>query len=102
MWTLVFFDIPAGTDVEKRAHVRFRNLLLRLGHTRLQWSVYARAYPRQAASESDRDRILESIPRGGRVRILVVTDLQFERMVCADENRRRSPERRLDQVHVFE
>ncbi len=100
MWLFVLFDLPNVTHEEKRAHTRFRNHLLRLGFTRLQWSVYARAYLREKATGSDRTGIERATPRGGRLRLLVVTDMQFERMVCIDGEGRHAPERRLGQIVV--
>ena len=87
---------------EKKAHAKFRNSLLRRGLLMLQWSMYARAYPSEAASESDRNAITASVPRGGRVRMLVITDRQFEKMVCIDGERRKKPEKRLEQLVLLE
>ena len=74
VWLFVVFDLPSMSKDEKRAHAKFRNSLLRRGLLMLQWSMYARAYPSEAASESDRNAITASVPRGGRVRMLVITD----------------------------
>ena len=98
VWLFVVFDLPNVTHVEKMAHVRFRNMLLRRGFTRLQWSVYARAYPRDRSADSDRDGIGSAVPRGGRVRLLAVTDMQFARMLCFDGHKRLPPEQRMDQI----
>lgn len=102
MWLLAVFDLPAKTTAEKKAHTRFRNWLLRLGFMRLQYSVYARSYSRDRAADPDRIAITRAVPRGGRVRILGVTDLQFERMICVDGSRRLAPENRLEQVVLLE
>ena len=102
VWLLVMFDLPTVTDAERKAHTKFRNYLLRLGLTRLQWSVYARAYPRDRAAESDRNAVIQAVPLGGRVRCLAVTDLQFEHMICVDGARRCTPENRLEQIVLLE
>jgi CRISPR-associated protein Cas2 len=102
MWLIVAFDLPTTTDLEKRAHTRFRNQLLRLGFTRLQWSVYARAYVREKTTAADRNSIVGSVPPGGRVRILSVTDMQFEHMMCIDGIIQRQPERAIGQIVIFE
>ena len=102
VWLLVLFDLPAVSVAEKRAHTRFRHRLLALGFCRLQWSVYARAYRREKASGSDRVAVERAVPRAGRVRLLIVTELQFERMVCIDGDRRHEPEKRIEQVIIIE
>ena len=102
VWLLVLFDLPAVTTTEKRSHVRYRNRLLRLGFTRLQWSVYARSYPTQRATEPDVKLATQAVPKGGRVRALYVTDLQFGRMVCVDGFERRAPEEPPEQVLVLD
>ena len=102
VWLLVMFDLPNVTDGEKRAHTVFRNGLLRRGFTRLQWSVYARGYASEKACVPDRGALEVAVPPGGRVRMLVVTDLQFGRMVCVDGGRRREPEKKLEQIVMIE
>lgn len=102
VWVLVLYDLPAVTGGEKRAFLQYRNLLYRRGFQRLQWSVYARPYPDQAASQADVEHLLGRVPGGGRVRVLVVTDLQFEKMRVMDGGgapaHRRKPERPLGQL----
>lgn len=94
----VLFDLPAVTRPQKRDHAKFRGELLRLGFLRIQWSVYARAYARERASDPDRRAILRAVPPDGRVRCLSVTDLQFERMVCVDGRTRVAPEDPIRQL----
>jgi CRISPR-associated protein Cas2 len=102
MWLFVMFDLPTVTAAEKRAQTVFRNMLLRRGFVRLQWSVYARSYSRDRASDPERRAIELAVPRGGRVRLLAVTDLQFEKMICLDGARRVQPERKMEQVVMFD
>jgi len=102
MWLFVIFDLPSVTDSEKKAHARFRNGLLRRGFCMLQWSVYARCYDRERSAESDREVIATAVPRGGRVRMISITDRQFGRMTVIDGYVRKEPEKRLEQVVVFD
>ena len=44
----------------------------------------------------------QAVPKGGRVRALYVTDLQFGRMVCVDGFERRAPEEPPEQVLVLD
>ena len=101
MWLLVLFDAPAVSASEKAAHARFRNSLLRLGFTRLQWSCYARAYAREKATGENRAAIERAVPAKARVRLLSVTDMQFEHMTCIDGGARMLPEQKIDQIMVY-
>jgi CRISPR-associated protein Cas2 len=102
VWLLVMYDLPAVTDPERTAFLKFRNLLYRRGFQRLQWSVYGRPYPSERATKSDREAIERGVPPGGRVRLLSVTDMQFGKMRVVDTasgaRRKRTPERALGQL----
>jgi CRISPR-associated protein Cas2 len=101
VWLLVLFDLPSVTESEKRGLTTYRKRLLQLGFTRLQWSVYARAYPRERACEPDRAKLLSLVPSRGRVRCIVVTDLQFEHMACVDGKLHVAPEAPLGEAVVL-
>lgn len=102
VWLFVLFDLPVVTDAERKRYVRFRRGLLSRGFSMLQWSVYARAYVNLAASGSHARAIAAHVPEGGRVRLLVVTDRQFERMVVCEGESRQAPERPLAQLLLFD
>ena len=80
MWVLTMFDLPVDTKNARRAYTQFRKGLLKDGFSRLQYSVYAR----HCASEENADvhvqRVQASLPDDGEVRLLTITDKQFERM----------------------
>jgi CRISPR-associated protein Cas2 len=102
MWAFVLFDLPNVTSIQKKAHVRFRNDLLQRGFIRLQWSVYARCYTSERSATAEKSQIERAVPTGGRVRMISVTDKQFERMVCVDSAKRGrvGPEKALGQILV--
>ena len=80
MWILAMFDLPVDTRKARRAYAQFRKSLLKDGFTRMQYSVYIR----HCASEENADvhvaRVESSLPDDGEVRLLAITDKQFERM----------------------
>jgi len=80
MWLVTMFDLPVDTKEARRRYTLFRKFLLTDGFTQLQYSVYGR----HCASEENADvhlkRIERHLPPDGEVRILTVTDKQFERM----------------------
>ncbi|MCA3556533.1 CRISPR-associated endonuclease Cas2 [Aestuariivirga sp.] len=80
MWLFVFFDLPVGTKVERRAATRFRNFLKDDGFLMLQWSVYARVCRGEEATGKHHARVTSNLPSRGSVRTLTVTERQYARM----------------------
>lgn len=80
LWMFVFFDLPVGTKLQRRAATRFRNFLKDDGYMMLQWSVYARVCRGEEAVEKHVMRVTRNLPKRGSVRALQVTDKQYARM----------------------
>lgn len=78
MRILVFFDLPVKTGAERREASRFRNFLLRDGYQMLQYSVYVRVCNGCDAVEKHRERVKNNLPDNGSVRLLVITEKQYE------------------------
>lgn len=80
MWTLVMFDAPVQTRSQRRAILRFRNLLLDYGFGMVQFSVYAKYTPAGGASTPVLRDIRANLPPGSKVRILFLTGKQWASM----------------------
>lgn len=80
MRMMVFFDLPVKTKIQRRVATRFRNFLLRDGYFMMQYSVYCRVCNGLDAVEMHKKRLNENKPDNGCVRLLVLTEKQFERM----------------------
>ena len=78
MRMLVFFDLPVKTKAERREASRFRSFLLGDGYFMVQYSVYARICNGNDAVEKHRARLRRNLPHNGAVRLLVVTEKQYE------------------------
>lgn len=78
MRILVFFDLPVRTKPQRREATRFRNFLLKDGYHMLQYSVYARVCNGADAVEKHRVRIYDNLPKNGAVRMMAITERQFE------------------------
>lgn len=78
MRILVFFDLPVQTKTQRREAARFRNFLLNDGFHMLQYSVYARVCNGMDAVEKHRARVRGNLPDNGAVRMLVITEKQYE------------------------
>jgi CRISPR-associated protein Cas2 len=77
MRLLVFFDLPVKTKAQRRTATRFRNFLLKDGYHMVQYSVYARVCTGTDSVGTHRDRLQKALPKSGAVRMMVVTERQF-------------------------
>ncbi|WP_296821524.1 CRISPR-associated endonuclease Cas2 [uncultured Megasphaera sp.] len=80
MRLLVMFDLPVKTKMERKAANQFRHFLLHDGYYMMQFSVYVRICNGRDAVEKHRQRILHQLPPQGSVRMLIITERQFEAM----------------------
>lgn len=80
MRMICMFDLPVETDEEKRAYRSFRKDLLREGFIMIQYSVYVRTCPSREYCNRLEKRIRKIIPKKGNIRLLVVTEKQYEDM----------------------
>lgn len=78
MRILVFFDLPVKTKKERREATQFRNFLLNDGYHMIQYSVYARVCNGMDAVAKHRARLKQHLPCNGSIRMLVITEKQFE------------------------
>lgn len=77
MRILVMFDLPVKTKQQRRQATQFRNFLVRDGFHMVQLSVYARVCNGRDAVETHRKRISSALPAEGSVRLLVITERQY-------------------------
>ena len=78
MRILIFFDLPVKSARERREAARFRKFLLNDGYHMLQYSVYARVCNGMDAVEKHQSRLRRNLPDNGSVRMLTITEKQFE------------------------
>lgn len=78
MRMIVFFDLPVKSKQERTAATRFRNFLLADGYHMIQLSVYARICNGTDSVEIHRRRLYQAIPPRGAIRMLVITERQYE------------------------
>ena len=80
MWLFVMFDLPVGTQKERKQATGFRNDLLDLGFEMSQFSVYLKYCVSGEKADSVGGKIQKKLPPGGKVDILTITDKQFANM----------------------
>ena len=80
MWVLAMFDLPVDTKKARKAYTDFRKNLVRDGFTMIQYSVYIRHCASEENAQVHYKRVQSFLPPDGEVRLLAITDKQFERM----------------------
>jgi len=101
MWVVVLFDLPVDTKAARRQYALFRKALLKDGFTMLQFSVYARHSPSEENAHVHIRRVERQVPPDGEVRILTITDKQFERMQIYWGKMRKIPPPAPKQLEFF-
>ena len=80
MRIIVFFDLPVKTKNQRKVAAQFRSFLLKDGYFMVQFSVYCRICNGYDDVEKHKARIRTYRPENGSVRLLVVTEKQYEKM----------------------
>ncbi len=81
MRLLVLFDMPVLENDQKKEYRHFLKSLLNDGFMMLQYSVYVRFCQNDSDTDKHIERVKKMKPKYGNVRILKVTENQFESMV---------------------
>lgn len=80
MKMLCMFDLPVETSDEQRAYRKFRKDIISEGFIMIQYSVYVRTCPNREFANQLEKRIQKFVPKEGNVRLLTVTEKQYEDM----------------------
>lgn len=101
MWLLAMFDLPVDTKKARRAYTQFRKKLLDDGFAQMQYSVYVRHCASEANATVHERRVEHALPPDGEVRLLRITDKQYERMRIFWGRKRKQPEPPPAQLEFF-
>jgi len=101
MWLLAMFDLPMDTKAARKQYTRFRKSLMKDGFTRMQFSVYIRHCASEENTEVHEKRVVGALPPDGEVRILSITDKQYERMRVFWGKLRKPTEQPPPQLELF-
>lgn len=95
------FDLPTDTKQARRDYALFRKHLLSDGFMMMQYSVYMRHCPSRENAEVHIGRLKAYLPPDGEVRVITITDKQFERMLIFLGKMRKPPEDAPRQLDLF-
>ena len=77
---LCMFDLPVDTTKQQRAYRRFRKDIMAEGFIMVQYSVYVRTCPNRQFANQLEKRLSKIMPPEGNVRLLTVTEKQYDEM----------------------
>lgn len=80
MRLIVMFDLPVTEASERKAATKFRNYLLKQGYQMLQYSIYYRIVNGFDMRKKFEKQLQYNLPSRGSIRLLVVSEKQFESM----------------------
>jgi len=80
MWIFAMFDLPTDTKMARKDYTYFRKNLLKDGFSMLQYSVYVRHCASEENATVHYNRIKRFLPPDGEIRLITITDKQFEKM----------------------
>ncbi len=101
MWLFVFYDLPTHTKPERKTASHFRNFLLKDGYIMIQYSVYARICNGKDRIEKHLRRLDSTLPSEGSIRVLKITDKQYERMKILVGTRKNNEKTKTEQLVLF-
>ena len=101
MWLLTMFDLPTDTKKARKDYTRFRKALIKDGFTMMQYSVYIRHCASEENVEVHDRRVVAALPPDGEVRLIRITDKQYERMRVFWGKRRKPTEQPPRQLELF-
>lgn len=81
MRLIVMFDLPVITEEGKRIYSKFRKFLLKDGYIMMQYSIYSRVCKNSDDVEKHVNRIKQNLPDKGNIRLLQVTEKQYNDML---------------------
>jgi CRISPR-associated protein Cas2 len=87
MHLLTMFDLPSKTKRERRIYRQFRKRLLELGFTKIQFSVYIKFADNKTQLDAFKRNVKNALPKRGNIRMINLTDQQYETMDVFDNNK---------------
>lgn len=80
MRLIVFFDLPVGTEKDRREYRKFRKYLVKSGFLMVQESVYCKLVQNATVGDALCENIRKNKPPAGLVQLLKVTEKQYSKM----------------------
>ncbi len=101
MWILVLFDLPVIEKKERKEATQFRNFLLDLGFSMVQYSIYTKVVSGSDCCTRIYNDISSHLPHKGKVDILSITDRQYENIISFNNTKQKRKKNPSNQLLLF-
>ena len=81
------YDLPVVSEKDKKIYSKFRRFLLNDGYIMIQFSIYSRICKNHDDILKHINRIRQNTPEKGNVRLLQVTENQYNNMLLLTGNK---------------
>lgn len=78
---LILYDLPMSEIEDRKEYTKFRRDILKLGCYLVQFSVYAKVIKNEIYYKSFIDKLKNILPEKGEVRVIKLTEKQYEDMI---------------------
>ena len=78
---LILYDLPMSEIEDRKEYSKFRREMLKLGCYLVQFSVYAKVIKNEVYYKSFIDKLKKILPKKGEVRVIKLTEKQYEDML---------------------
>lgn len=95
------FDLPVTSSFAKKQYINFRKFLINDGYDMIQYSVYGRVTLNHDDMKKHIIRLSKNLPQRGSVRVLTVTEKQYNSMLIMVGNKT-ATENFLTPINIIE
>lgn len=96
------FDLPVGTERERKIATKFRKFLLDDGFIMMQFSVYSRICKNNDDLQKHINRLKINAPKNGNIRLLQITEKQYNNMIMFEGTKAIEEDISIDNLLIFE
>lgn len=102
MRIIVMFDLPTKTKRERKVYSNFRRFLLNDGYVMMQYSIYYRICKGLDGVYKHEKRLSYALPENGAVRMMVITEKQYESMkILVGQKAKYEENSNVEQLSIF-
>ena len=101
LWIQVIFDLPVTSKKERKRATNFRNALLDMGFSMVQFSVYQKYSVGKEIAEKYIKHVERNVPEDGKVHILTFTDKQYENIITFNGKKEKKNPKNPQQYELF-
>lgn len=80
MRMMLFFDLPSVNDIDKKNYLKFSKFLKNNGFIMMQFSIYTKIVTTTHNVNYYKSKVYKNAPKHGNIRILVITEKQYNSM----------------------